>query len=163
MNEKKEYFLKYILLPFLVWTGLVAFDQLTKYIVRAGISPGEVKQITPFFELTNLANTGMAFSMLQGANAYFMIFSAAVLAGLAVWFVRNASVLDKLVKTAVVLVASGAAGNLIDRAVFGRVTDFLDVYIGRYHWPSFNVADSCISIGGMLLFLWMLKPSIPRH
>ena len=91
------------------------------------------------------------------ANAVFAVFSAAVVAVFAGWFVVNAPRIDALAKSALVLIISGATGNLIDRLVSGRVTDFLDFFAGGYHWPSFNAADSCISVGGALLFIWAVK------
>ena len=159
MNESKGYFSKYILKPLAAWAALVAVDQASKYIVKASLIPGETKAVAPFFNLTHLTNTGMAFSMFQGANVVFMTFTFVVLTGIAVWFAKNAPKLEPLAATAVVLIAAGAAGNLIDRILSGHVTDFLDFYAGSYHWPSFNAADSCISVGGCLLFIWIVMPS----
>jgi len=158
MNGKKEYFIKFILKPLTAWAVLVFTDQATKYAVRTFLYPGETVPLTPFFQLTYLTNTGIAFSMFQGANAVFAVFSAAVVAVFAGWFVVNAPRIDALAKAALVLIISGATGNLIDRLTSGRVTDFLDFFAGGYHWPSFNAADSCISIGGVLLLIWSVKP-----
>ena len=159
MTEKKEYFLKYILKPLTAWAVLVLVDQGTKYAVRASFYPGETVQVAPFFQLTYLTNTGIAFSMFQGANAVFAIFSAAVVIVFAAWYVKNAPRVDALARAAMALIMSGATGNLIDRVLFGHVTDFLDFFAGGYHWPSFNAADSCVSVGGALLFIWVIKPA----
>ena len=146
-------------MPLSAWVVVVLLDQATKYAVRSSFYLGESRQIAPFFQLTYLTNTGIAFSMFQGGNTFFTVFTAFVIIGFGVWYAMNAPRLDGLIKTALVLVAAGAAGNLIDRLVFGHVTDFLDLYAGSYHWPSFNVADSCISVGGTLMLIWALKPA----
>ncbi len=162
MPNKENYFLTQILKPLSAWGILVLIDQATKYAIRNSFYLGESRQVAPFFQLTYLTNTGIAFSMFQGANTFFMVFTILVIAGFAVWYAVNAANLDRLIKTALVLVVSGAAGNLIDRLAFGQITDFLDVFVGSYHWPSFNVADSCISVGGVLIFIWAVRPASPK-
>ena len=158
MPADKDYSVKYIFKPAVVWLFLVILDQATKYFVRLKLSPGETIAVTSFFQVTYLTNSGIVFSMFQGANVLFAVFTVVVLAGFSAWYLINARGLSLVARTAFILVASGAAGNLIDRVLFGHVTDFLDFYVGNYHWPSFNVADSCISVGGALLFIWALWP-----
>jgi signal peptidase II len=135
---------------------LVLADQITKYLIRYSFSPGNVKPVWPFLQITYATNTGIAFSMFQGANVFFTIFTSVVLLGFIIWYTVNAPGLHGFIKAAAILVISGAAGNLIDRIALGHVTDFLDVFYGSYHWPAFNVADSCISAGGFFLFIWLL-------
>jgi signal peptidase II len=94
--------------------------------------------------------------MFQGANVFFSVFTSIVLLGFIVWYAVNAPGLHGFIKAAAILVISGATGNLIDRIVFKHVTDFIDVFSGNHHFPSFNVADSCISVGGFCLFVWLL-------
>ena len=156
MTGKIGYFIKYLLKPLLFSIGLVFIDQVSKYIVRSEMSVGDVSPVLSFFQISYVTNTGIAFSMFQGANTFFSIFTALVLIGFVAWYAKNVPGLQKPVKAAVVLVISGAASNLIDRISFGHVIDFLDIYVGKYHWPAFNIADSCISIGGVILFLWIL-------
>jgi signal peptidase II len=158
MTDNQDYLPKYVLKPAVVWFLLVFLDQLTKYVVRSRFSLGETAGLTSFFQLTYLTNSGIAFSMFQGSNIVFAIFTVLVLAGFTAWYLINARGLSFVARAAFVLVAAGAFGNLIDRVLFGHVTDFLDFYAGNYHWPSFNVADSCISTGGTLLFIWALMP-----
>jgi signal peptidase II len=94
--------------------------------------------------------------MFQGANVFFSVFTALVLLGFIIWYVVNAPGLHGFIKAAAILVISGATGNLIDRLLFKHVTDFIDVFYGNNHFPAFNVADSCISVGGCCLFIWLL-------
>ncbi len=139
----------FVLIPF-----LVAIDQLTKYLVRAQFALGESLPLLPFFQLTYVTNTGAAFGMFgsaQKANVFFIIFTVAVLVGSAVWYMRQRALLPRPAHAALLLITAGALGNLIDRVALGFVTDFLDVYAGSVHWPAFNVADSCLTVGGILL------------
>lgn len=136
---------------------LVAFDQAAKYLVRSNMYLGESIPVAPFLSLTYLTNTGIAFSMFQGANAVFALFTLAVLVFFFLWYRKNKNILPKILSAAFVLISAGALGNLIDRLFLGHVTDFIDVSFGSYHWPAFNVADSCISIGAVLLFIAILK------
>lgn len=154
--NKPNYFIKDMVIPAGAAAALIAFDQATKHLVRQNIALGDVKPVLSFFNLTYVTNTGIGFSLFQGANSFFALFTALVLAGFIAWYAVNARGLQGLVRTAVILVVSGAAGNLADRIQYGHVTDFLDVFYGAYHWPAFNVADSCISIGATLLFIWIL-------
>src|SRR3989339_727545 len=156
MENKSEYFFKYILKPICLVAILITLDQFSKHIVRQNMELGGVKPVLSFFQLAYVTNTGIGFSLFQGANTFFAAFTVLVILGFIAWYAVNARGLSGLVRTALVLVISGAIGNLIDRIVYGHVTDFLDIYYGSYHWPAFNVADSCISIGGTLLFIWVL-------
>jgi signal peptidase II len=141
--------------------ALVGLDQLTKYLIQAHFYLGETVPVTSFFSLSFAANTGVAFSMFQGANTFFAVFSVLVLAGFAWWYLKNRAALDGILRAALLFIASGAVGNLLDRVTHGHVIDFLDFSFGSYHWPSFNIADSCITIGGALLFYRLLRPARP--
>ena len=130
----------------------VAVDQVSKYWVFGTFFLFESRTIIPgFFNLTYLTNNGAAFSILAGQPALWrqMFFiSTALVALVMIWlFQRSYGRTSKLYTVALALVAGGAIGNLIDRIRFGFVIDFLDFYIGAYHWPTFNVADSAIFIG----------------
>ncbi|MFH1367725.1 MAG: signal peptidase II [Elusimicrobiota bacterium] len=137
--------------------ALLFLDQVTKYIIRMKFFPCETHVVLPFFQLTYVTNTGISFGLFQGGNAVFTVLTALVLAGFIFWYVRNKPKLTAWLRWSVILIVSGASGNLIDRIFHGRVIDFLEFHIGTHYWPAFNVADSCISVGGVILFLSVLK------
>ncbi len=131
---------------------VVAADQLTKLWIVCTFAPHEILVVIPgFFNLTHLTNTGAAFGMLAGepsmARQVFFIGIAVVALVLMALALRQYGGRHRLFAVAIGLVAGGAIGNLIDRLRLGAVIDFLDFYIGRHHWPAFNVADSAITIG----------------
>ncbi len=137
---------------------VVLLDQLTKLWVRASfIYGGEPQPVIPgFFNLVYVRNEGAAWGMFGGQMPILIILSIAVLILLAVY---HRKVLNPTLdhRIALGLMVGGICGNLIDRVRVGWVTDFLDFYVGGYHWPSFNVADSaiCIAVGIYLLSsLW---------
>lgn len=132
---------------------LCVLDQLSKYVIAYAFLPGASFEVVPFFRLTYATNTGIAFSLFQNSNTFFIIFASCVLALLAYWYIKSFEKLSRLVNLSLVLIFAGALGNLLDRIFRGHVVDFLDFNIGSYHWPSFNLADSCITIGGIILFL----------
>jgi signal peptidase II len=121
-------------------------DRLTKWWAIEWLFPRSPVEVFPFFYLTYVENTGAAFGMMQGANLFFVFVSIVLLGGL--WWMRSRMPLDqKLAHFSLALVAGGALGNLYDRLRYGAVIDFLDFRV----WPVFNVADSCISVGAVLL------------
>jgi signal peptidase II len=132
--------------------GVIAADQATKALVRAEMAVGESKPlIDGVFWLTHVHNTGAAFGMFRGQQWMLVLIAAVVLVAIAfvAWHLRPDSV---LARTALALIAGGAAGNLIDRAVLGGVTDFLDLG----WWPVFNVADMALDVGVAILVWWVL-------
>ena len=149
---------------FLVAVVIILADRLTKLRVEANVTLGQHVAIIPHvFWISNVRNTGAAFSMFEDAKSqllvrnFLVIFSvAAVIAVLIVlWRVgRTLSVTS----IALALILGGAVGNLYDRLKFHYVVDFLEVHIHGYHWPDFNVADSAIVIGACLLLIEMLRP-----
>ena len=149
---------------FLVAIVIIIADRLTKLRVEANVTLGQHVAIIPhFFWISNVRNTGAAFSMFEDAKSqllvrnFLVIFSvAAVIAVLIVlWRVgRTLSVTS----IALALILGGAVGNLYDRLKFHYVVDFLEVHIHGYHWPDFNVADSAIVVGACLLLIEMLRP-----
>jgi signal peptidase II len=147
------------LLPALV---VIVLDQLTKAIVLARMDLHQsISVVDGFFALTYVRNTGAAFGLLAGrlADARVPLLLAVSVAALAVlfWFVRTIPAERRAVITACGAVLGGAIGNMIDRIAYGEVIDFLDVYVGDYHWPAFNVADSAITVGVILLCLDALR------
>jgi signal peptidase II len=137
--------------------GVAVLDQATKAAVLAWLPLHRSMAVIPgFFDLTHIRNPGGAFGLLAGQsagirNAVFLFFSSLAV-GLILYFYRSTPPSHRLLSTGFALVLGGAVGNLVDRLRFGHVVDFLDVYIGRYHWPAFNVADSAITLG-ILIFL----------
>jgi signal peptidase II len=112
--------------------------------------------ITSFFKLTYVRNTGAAFSFLSDAGGWqrwlFAVLAILISIIIAVWLTRLKKQ-ETLLAVALSLILGGAMGNLIDRLAYGYVIDFLDVYYQTWHWPAFNVADSAITLGVMLMLL----------
>jgi signal peptidase II len=147
-----------------LWAGSLAgvilvLDQLTKYLVEKHLRLYEVIPVIPgFFNLTHVRNKGAAFGILSGLPGVwrilffvsFTVIAVAVIAAL----IRKTE--ERLLVTAFALIMSGAIGNVIDRIRYGEVVDFIQWYVKSYYWPSFNVADSAISIGVVLLAVDML-------
>ena len=139
------------------WWGLsvlvVGLDQLTKYAVAAGLQLGERISVLPFFDLVFVFNPGAAFSFLADHNGWqrwFFVALAVVICGwLGVMLKRHAE--ERALPAACALIIGGAIGNVIDRLIHGAVVDFLYFYVGRYGWPAFNVADSAITVGAVLM------------
>lgn len=137
--------------------GLVVLDQTVKYAVDASMFLGQSVPVIPSLRLTYLTNTGMAFSLFQNANAFFIGLTILALCVIAYWMHAGRATLPRMMRSALALVFAGATGNLIDRIFRGAVVDFVDIGVGNWRWPAFNVADACITIGGMLLFIMLIK------
>jgi signal peptidase II len=147
--------------------GVVALDQATKLLVDRLMALHESEQIIEgFLRLTYVRNRGAAFGILSDADlpfqaALFSVLSLAALAAIALYAWRLPAE-SRLPKTALALIMGGAVGNLIDRMRLGYVIDFVDAHVGPHHWPAFNVADSAITVGVVLLvldMLWHPQPS----
>lgn len=131
-------------------------DQITKFWVRVSFHQGEHREILPFFSLNHVENTGAAFGVMAGQNLFFIVSSLAILVVL--FFAGRRLPQDAWQSwLGQGFVWGGALGNLTDRLVSGHVTDFLDFYVKEHHWPSFNVADSAITVGAALLLLCTLR------
>jgi signal peptidase II len=135
---------------------LFFLDQLTKILVLNNFALGDQKTIIPdFFNLVRVHNTGIAFGKFNdgdGSNVIFTVISLLAFLGIIFFWIRG-HFPGKLNQFAVALITAGVAGNVTDRILHGYVVDFLDFYIGDSHWPSFNVADSCICIAASLIFI----------
>jgi signal peptidase II len=145
--------------------AIVVFDQLTKFAATSYLARHGEIQLAPFLNLVLVHNTGAAFGFLSSAggwqNVFFII--VALAAGVFIlWMYRRLSAQDGLLAIGLMLVLGGALGNLVDRLIHGYVIDFIDVYYGTWHWPAFNVADSAITIGAVLLIIDALSPG-SRH
>jgi len=143
--------------------AVFGLDRLSKWIIETRVSAFDVHTVIPgFFDIVHSQNRGVAFGLMNDSHSAWhtmvlIVFSAAALVLIAGLLWRT-SRLDRWGETGLALVLGGAAGNLFDRIVWGRVTDFLEFYIGELHWPTFNLADSCIVIGSGLLLLEILRP-----
>lgn len=141
---------------------IVVLDQLTKQWVSSNFSYGESLELLPFLNLTLVHNMGAAFSFLSDAGGwqrwFFAIVSLIVSVVLIVWLSRLPA-RQYLLATALALVLGGAIGNLWDRVFLGYVVDFVDVFYQKYHWPAFNIADTAITVGAILLILESLFSS----
>ncbi|MFI3189421.1 signal peptidase II [Crenothrix sp. D3] len=139
-----------------LWLSLLALvlDQSSKLIVDSSMQLYQSIPILPFFKITYLHNTGAAFSFLSEAGGWQRWFFAGLALVISIIITVWLSRLQKhetLLAIALSLILGGAVGNLIDRLVYGYVIDFLDVYYGTWHWPAFNIADSAITLGVMLM------------
>jgi len=142
--------------------GVYLLDLATKWLVRSQLPLGAEIKVLPFFSLVHIQNSGIAFGLLQGNNLILLILGV-LIASLIVWYSLNLMKTDKISALILGVVLGGAMGNLTDRIFFGRVTDFLDFYIGSAHWPAFNVADSAISVGAVLLIYRSFKVPIKKE
>lgn len=141
--------------PLLEAAIIAAMDQAVKLAVLS-IRP-QVSVIPGFFALSFGTNTGVAFGLFQGFPLGVTVLGGAILVAVLIYLIRVAHVATPLERTALSLLLGGASGNLIDRFRLGYVVDYLDLFVGQYHWPAFNLADSSISIGvGCLAFLSIL-------
>jgi signal peptidase II len=135
---------------------IILLDQLTKILVQRNVRFGERINVIPnFFDLTLAYNKGAAFSFLAnegGWQRWFFIGIGVIASGVIVWMLARHGG-QRLFALALSLILGGAIGNVIDRIWQGQVTDFLLVYVGKYFWPAFNVADSAICIGAICLIL----------
>jgi signal peptidase II len=144
---------KRILISFLIALSVVLADQMTKYLARTYISPYETIHLLPALNLVNVQNQGAAFGMFRSfGNTFFISVSIA-----AIIFMSWIIVKDKEDHRIFALLAGGASGNLIDRLNLGYVVDFIDITVSGYHWPAFNVADSALSIGMVLMAFSLLR------
>ena len=146
-----------LVLPFSA-LALLALDRITKLAIAESLPLYDSKTIIPgFFNLVHARNTGIAFSLLADAGPLVRewLLPAASLAAVAFMIVLlwRGGWTSRSTPIAITLILAGAAGNLYDRFAYGYVVDFLDFYIGGWHWPAFNVADSCITVGAALLLL----------
>ncbi len=130
---------------------LAMLDQFTKILVLRFIPFQESIPVIPnFFSLTHVYNTGAAFGMFHDSNLFFVFLATLAFVAL---IVMRKHFQGGLMQTGWILLLAGIIGNVTDRLRLGHVVDFLDFQFGSYHWPSFNVADSCICIAAALFLL----------
>jgi len=141
----------------------VVLDQLTKKLAEAELVLHQPLAVFPSFNLTLMYNKGAAFSFLSNAGGwqrpFFVVLSTLVSLFLIFWLRQISRDEEQkhnaLIQIAISLILGGAIGNLIDRALYGQVTDFIQVYYASYFFPAFNIADSAITLGAGLLILDM--------
>lgn len=141
---------------------VVLVDFVSKaYISSTMVLHESVPVIEGFFNITYVRNPGAAFGLFSEASGTFRLLFFVAVTVLAIvlvlYYIVRSSVEESLVIFSLSLILSGAVGNLIDRVCYGEVVDFLDVYIGSHHWPAFNVADSAITVGALILFFELCK------
>jgi signal peptidase II len=143
--------------------AVFALDRLTKWIVETRVSFTDTYKVIPgFFDIVRSENRGVAFGIFNDSTSGWRTMALVVLSLGAVvgigFMLRKAHHMDPASLWALSLILGGAAGNMFDRILRGRVTDFLELYAGNYHWPTFNVADSAIVIASGLLVVDLLRP-----
>jgi signal peptidase II len=142
-----------------VWLGLalavIVLDQFSKTLILGNYQLGDSRYVTSFFNVVRVHNTGAAFSFLAGAGGWqrwFFITLGFVATGFIVWMLRSHPT-QKLFCFAVTMIMGGALGNVGDRMLHGYVVDFIQVHAGGWYFPSFNLADSAITLGAILLIV----------
>ena len=143
----------------LQWLGLAAIlliaDQFTKVLIVGFYQLGDATQVTSFFNVVRVHNSGAAFSFLAGAGGWQRWFFTAigvVAAAVILWLLKSHAG-QKLFAFAMACILGGAIGNVIDRVLYGYVVDFLDFHWHGWHFPAFNIADSAITVGAACLIL----------
>ena len=145
--------------PLLPWLGIalivIVADQFTKTLILGWFQLGDSRGVTSFFNLVRVHNTGAAFSFLAGASGWqrwFFVALGLVATAFIVWLLKRHGG-QRLFGWALALILGGALGNVIDRLLHGYVVDFIQLHHGGWYFPSFNAADSAISVGAALLIL----------
>jgi signal peptidase II len=146
---------KYTKLAFIALT-IIVLDLITKALILKNVPLYKTISVIPgFFNITHIQNPGGAFGFMANQGRILFLFVSAIAIGFIFYFYKTTPAKDKWLTTALSLIFGGAIGNLIDRIRFGQVVDFLDFYIQDLHWPSFNVADSAITIG-ITIFIFQI-------
>jgi signal peptidase II len=141
---------------------ILVLDQLTKMIVDRTMSLHQsIPIIDGFFSLTYVRNTGAAFGIFAGSHEAFrlpfLILVSVIALGFVVVMLKRLRDEKTGLITALSFIIGGAIGNLVDRVLYGEVIDFLDFYWSNYHWPAFNVADSCITVGVLITLYYLIR------
>lgn len=143
-----------------LWLSLaiIALDQTTKQLVATHFYLFQSVRLTGFLNLIYVRNTGVAFSMFnQAPRLVFIAIAVVIILAILVWLYRHPHD-SRVTAAALTLILAGALGNVIDRVLWGYVIDFIDFHVGQWHWPAFNVADSAVTIGAVLLVVDALWP-----
>jgi signal peptidase II len=140
----------------IVSLAVLVVDQWTKHLAETSLAGRPPVSVVPgFIDLVHVENTGVAFGLFAAGSSTFGVLMLTLLGlvalGLVLYYFWRTPETNKGVLFALALILGGAVGNLVDRVMSGSVTDFIDVYVGTHHWPTFNAADSAITIGIVLL------------
>lgn len=143
---------------------VIILDQISKWLIVSHIPFHSAVAILPVFNLTHVYNPGAAFSFLADAGGWQRHFFSALALGasIVIIFILRKHHQDQIFALALSLILGGAIGNLIDRVLLGHVIDFIQVYWGQHYFPAFNIADSAITIGAILMLwdgLFVKKPT----
>ena len=146
--------------------AVLVVDQWTKHLAESSLAGRPPRAVIPgFIDLVHVENTGMAFGLFAVGSSTLGVLVLTLLGmlalGLVLYYFLRTPDTNKGVLFALALILGGAVGNLMDRIVSGSVTDFIDVYVGTHHWPTFNAADSAITIGIVLLMIDAFFPRRP--
>lgn len=145
---------------------LTVIDQISKLLAIKNLGSGNEVAVFPGLNLSLAYNDGAAFGILAtqpGWQRWFFIGVAViVIISVSIWIYNSLKAKDKLEVLCLSLILSGAIGNLIDRACYGYVVDFIDFYIQNWHWYTFNIADSLICVGAFVLALYYLFPKLKK-
>jgi len=140
----------------IIFFSIILFDQLTKILVIKHFQLYESMSIFPLFNLTFVVNYGFAFGFLNNSSLNQIIVICVIFSIIAYFLYLLFKTQDQFFRFSLILVLSGAVGNFIDRVIHGFVIDFIDIYLGSYHWPAFNIADSSITLGFILIMFNIL-------
>ncbi len=135
---------------------LVSLDQITKALVINFFDLYQSVSLFPIINLTFVVNYGFAFGLLNDPSLNQLVVSIVILLIISYFLYLLLKTQDKVFQLTLTLILSGALGNFIDRIFRGFVIDFIDIYISKYHWPAFNIADSCITLGFFILMVNIL-------
>jgi signal peptidase II len=155
-------------LPYLLLVALtVLLDRWTKSLIHARFDLNQsVSVIDGLIDITYVRNTGVAFGIFNSfsspAKSLMLSMFGLTAAAIVILYSLRSPARNRLLQAALSLILGGALGNLYDRIQYGYVIDFLEIYYRSYHWPAFNVADSAISTGVVLLALEILRHEVPR-
>ena len=147
---------------------VIAADQITKALILINLPLHEsIPVIEGIFNITHILNPGGAFGLMSEMSAVFrtivFLFISSLAVGLIFYFYIKTPHGYTFLAIGFALIFGGAIGNLIDRVRFGMVVDFLDFYIGKYHWPAFNIADSAITVGIVIFVYHLLLKKMPQE
>lgn len=147
--------------------SIVILDQIVKAVIKKTVPLySSITVIPGFFSISHIQNPGGAFGFLADQNPMLrmivFIFFSSLAAGVIFYLYYKTDDSLPFLASGIALIFGGAIGNLLDRIRFGRVVDFLDFYIGTVHWPSFNVADSAVTIGIAIFLFHLLLNKIPK-
>jgi signal peptidase II len=132
--------------------AVIALDQITKYLIVTSLSPFDSIEVFPFLHIVSVRNTGAAFGSFRNIGSSFFIIASVA----AIGFITTLLMKRTYNTIGLALILGGAIGNLIDRILLGNVVDFIDFFVGTFHWPAFNVADSALTIGTIIILLTSL-------